>query len=89
MKFYKSGCPVCSTISIPYNDFSIISYHKGLSSTLIKKDNYYQVNDVIIMPNSKLKLDWNAENVELKNISLYEDEEEDFSHYSCYSSGYC
>lgn len=89
MKFYKSGCPVCSTISIPYNDFSIISYHKGLSSTLIKKDNYYQVNDVIIMPNCKLKLDWNGENVELKNISLYEDEEEDFSHYSCYSRGYC
>lgn len=89
MKFYKSGCPVCSTISIPYNDFSIISYHKGLSSTLIKKDNHYQVNDVIIMPTGNLKLDWNAENVELKNISLYEDEEEDCSYYSCYGRGYC
>lgn len=56
-KFYKSGCPVCSTISIPYNDFSIISYHKGLSTTLIEEDDHYIVNDVIIMPNGKLRLD--------------------------------
>ena len=89
MKFHKSGCPVCSTISIPYNDFSIISYHKGLSSTLIKKDNHYQVNDVIIMPNCKLKLDWNGENVELKNISLCENEEEDFPYYSCFARSSC
>ena len=41
------------------------------------------------MPTGNLKLDWNAENVELKNISLYEDEEEDCSYYSCYSRGYC
>lgn len=84
-KFYKSGCPVCSTISIPYNDFSIISYHKGLSTTLIEEDDHYIVNDIIIMPNGKLRLDWNGNDVMLKNISLYiEDEIEDYSYGTCY-----
>lgn len=84
-KFYKSGCPVCSTISIPYNDFSIISYHKGLSSTLLEEDDHYIVNDIIIMPNGKLRLDWNGNDVMLKNISLYtENEIEDYSYGTCY-----
>jgi hypothetical protein cdifQCD-7_20152 len=89
LKFHKTGCPVCSTISIPYNCFSVISYHKGLKSTLIEKDGYYQVNDVIIMPTGNLKLDWDGENVELKNISLYEIEEDEdcVPFYSCGSRG--
>lgn len=73
-KLRQSGCAVCFTIATTYNNSDkVISFHKGLKSTKRYFDGYYEVNDVIITPSGKIKLDWEDASVKLSQIELYSD----------------
>ena len=51
---YSSGCAVCND-----DNFGLVSYHRGLSKTLVNiAENKYLVHDIIIRPDGDIWPDW-------------------------------
>jgi len=69
--FYLSsgGCMVCNNDDFITKDNKIISYHRGMENSLIKKGCYTIINDIVIKQDGKIVIDWDKEEL---NLDLFQ-----------------